>query len=161
MFYAHRSYLEEHGTPICVADISQHRFIVQCDEKGKWLISEKHFFPGIPPTGLLALRCNASSTNLWSIANGLGIGVLPTHVEAMCRGAVPVDLVPAFPVDIWIIYHADAKKVARVRKASEWLTQAFDSRRFPWFRDEFVHPRKCSQLTRGETLQNLAMVPGR
>ena len=69
MFYAHRSYLEEHGTPICVADISQHRFIVQCDEKGKWLISEKHFFPGIPPTGLLALRCNASSTNLWSINN--------------------------------------------------------------------------------------------
>jgi hypothetical protein len=28
MFYAHRSYLEEHGTPICAADISQHRFIV-------------------------------------------------------------------------------------------------------------------------------------
>ncbi|MEY4965981.1 MAG: hypothetical protein RL274_1564 [Pseudomonadota bacterium] len=79
----------------------------------------------------------------------------------MRRGAVPVDLVPAFPVDIWITYHADAKKVARVRKAIEWLTQAFDSRRFPWFRDEFVHPRKFSQLTRGETLQNLAMVPGR
>lgn len=161
MFYAHRSYLEEHGAPASVADLRKHRFVIQSDAKGKWLISEKHFFPGISPAGLLALRCNVSTTNAWSILSGLGIGVLPTYSEVIGTGLVALDLVPAFPVDIWITYHADAKRIARVRKTIEWLTQAFDPRRYPWFRDEFIHPRKFSQHYKGESVQKAAFTPGR
>ncbi len=56
---------------------------------------------------------------------------------------------PPYPLDVWITYHADAKKSPRVRKAIEWLTDAFDPRRHPWFRDEFIHPRKFARAQKG------------
>jgi DNA-binding transcriptional LysR family regulator len=88
------------------------------------------------------VRTNAGSANGWSIIHGAGIGLLPTYVEAVHGDMVALDLAPAFPLDIWITYHADAKIIPRVRRTIEWLTEAFDPRLHPWFRDEFVHPRK-------------------
>jgi hypothetical protein len=35
----------------------------------------------------------------------------------------------------------DAKKVARVKHMVDWIGQLFDSRKYPWFRGEFVHSR--------------------
>jgi DNA-binding transcriptional LysR family regulator len=146
MFYAHRSYLDVHGTPASPADLLGHRFVAQCDDKGRWVASEKHFFPD--HAGLVAVRVNAGSANLAAIVGGAGIGVLPTYVEAVRDDLVMLDVAPSYPIDIWITYHADAKKIPRVQKTIEWLTLAFDPRRHPWFRDEFVHPRKFAKQSR-------------
>lgn len=142
MFYAHRSYLEAHGTPTSMADLAGHRFILQYDAQGQWIASERHYFPAGMPSGLVKLRVNAGSANGFSIINGAGIGLLPTYIEALSADMVPLDLVPSYPMDVWITYHADAKKIPRVRKTIEWLTETFDPRLNPWFRDEFIHPRK-------------------
>lgn len=140
MLYAHRSYLQTHGAPASHADLSNHRFILQYDAQDKWVAPERHFFPdGIPR---LSVRTNVGSANGWSIIHGAGIGLLPTYVDAQHADMVPLDLVPAYPIDIWITYYADAKRIPRVRKTIEWLTRTFDPRLYPWFRDEFVHPRK-------------------
>ena len=37
-------------------------------------------------------------------------------------------------------YHADAKKMQRVATVIDWVRGCFDPNRFPWFRDEFIHP---------------------
>ena len=148
MYYAHRSYLEAHGTPGSIKDLENHGLVVQCDAAGKWVVIEPHFLPG----GVLpkvSVRPNVGSANGWAIIHGAGIGVLPTYVEAICGDLVMLDLVPPFAHDIWITYHADAKKSPRVRKAIEWLTDAFDPRRHPWFRDEFIHPRKFARAQKG------------
>ena len=147
MFYAHRSYLEAHGTPAGIADLAGHRFILQYDAQRRWIVSERYFFPaGVPP---LSVRTNVGSTNGWSIIHGAGIGLLPTYIEAVHADMVALDLAPPYPLDIWITYHADAKKTPRVRKAIEWLTRAFDPRLHPWFRDEFIHPRKFTRSHKG------------
>jgi DNA-binding transcriptional LysR family regulator len=146
MFYAHRSYLDAHGTPASISDLSGHRLISQYDVLDTWVAAERYFFPNGTPK--LSVRTNVGSANVSAILNGAGIGVLPTYVGAMHRDLVALDMAPSYPIDIWITYHADAKKSPRVRKAIEWLTQAFDPRRYSWFRDEFVHPRKFAKQSR-------------
>jgi DNA-binding transcriptional LysR family regulator len=112
------------------------------------VVAEPHFFPGgVLPR--LSVRPNAGSANGWAIIQGAGIGILPTYAEAICSDLVMLELVPAFAYDVWITYHADAKKSPRVRKTIAWLTDAFDPRRHPWFRDEFIHPRKFARAHKG------------
>jgi DNA-binding transcriptional LysR family regulator len=146
MFYAHGSYLEAHGMPAGISELSSHRVILQYDAQDKWVAGERYFFPNGAPQ--LSVRVNAGSANLGAILSGAGIGILPTYAEAICSDLVALDLVPPFPLDIWITYHTDAKKSPRVRKTIEWLTQIFDPRRHPWFRDEFIHPRKFTKQSR-------------
>ena len=51
-------------------------------------------------------------------------------------------------------YRADAKRIARIRQTIEWIVQAFDPRRFPWFRDEFIHPDRLADLYKGPPVEN-------
>ena len=44
--------------------------------------------------------------------------------------------------DIWLTYHPKARNIRRVRAAIDWLREAFDPVRYPWFREEFVPPDK-------------------
>jgi hypothetical protein len=37
----------------------------------------------------------------------------------------------------------------------DWLIDAFDPKRFPWFRDEFIHPRDLPREYRGAPITNL------
>ena len=39
-------------------------------------------------------------------------------------------------------YHPDARALRRVSIFMDWLKTLFDSKRYPWFADEFVHPRE-------------------
>ena len=142
MFFAAPAYIQAHGRPTSLSDLAGHRFVVQSDDQGRWLESEKKFLPGLSPEGLIVVRPNASSANVMAVVHGAGIGVLPTYAATVYPELMPLDLAPPQPLDIWITYHADAKKIARVRRTIDWVTRCFDPRHHPWFRDEFIHPRK-------------------
>ena len=43
----------------------------------------------------------------------------------------------------------------RVKRIIDWITESFNPRRFPWFRDEFIHPDKLAEAYHGEPLANL------
>ena len=49
--------------------------------------------------------------------------------------------------------HPDVRSVARVATFIDWLRTLFDPKRYPWFGDQFIHPREFaaanhhSQLT--------------
>ena len=60
-----------------------------------------------------------------------------------------------FSFDIWLTYHPDAVRIPRVRRMVDWLIDAFDPRRFPWFRDEFIHPKDLPREYRGAPIVNL------
>lgn len=77
-----------------------------------------------------------------AVVHGAGIGILPTYAASIYPELVLLDIAPPQPLDIWITYHADAKRIARIRRTIEWVTRCFDPRLYPWFRDDFVHPRK-------------------
>jgi hypothetical protein len=98
-----------------------------------------------------------SSAHYWAIAKGAGIGWLPTYAGAIGARVAPIDLGLdlLFAFDIWLTYHPDANRIPRIRKTIDWIIASFDSKEFPWFGDEFLHPNDMPQQYRGAPLVNL------
>ena len=152
MLFAARSYLDAHGTPATAQDLLQHRFSVLADEEGRWEEAYRRFFGDVSPQGVVMLRNTSSTGHFWSILKGAGIGALPTYAQAVGANLFPLNFPVVEKHDIWLAYHPDAKRIARVRRTIEWLIQCYDPRRFPWFRDEFVHPDRFAQIYKGGPL---------
>jgi len=155
MFFAAKSYLDTYGYPESISDLQRHRLVVQSDDDKRWRELYDKLFPGVPPVGFVSLRSNVSSAHYWSIAKGAGIGMLPTYAQAIGAQLVPLHLGVVQPIEIWMTYHPEAKRIARVKRIIDWITESFNSRRFPWFRDEFIHPDKLAEAYHGEPLANL------
>jgi len=152
LLFAARSYLDAHGTPATAEDLKQHRFSVLADEEGRWEESYRRFFGEISPQGMVMLRNTSSTGHFWSVLKGAGIGALPTYGQAIGANLVPLNFPVVEKHDIWLVYHPDSKRIARIRRTIDWLAQCYDPRRFPWFRDEFVHPDLFSQTYKGGPL---------
>jgi DNA-binding transcriptional LysR family regulator len=150
------SYVEIYGMPKSAEDIRQnHRVVIQEAEqtKGREMYNK---YAGREQLGFVAMRNNVSTAHLWSIAKGAGIGWLPTYVPALGDPLIPLDIGVKFELDIWLAYHPDAKKIARVRQLIDWTVQSFDGRKYPWFSDEFVHPKDLQKAYKeAEPLVNL------
>jgi DNA-binding transcriptional LysR family regulator len=150
------SYVDIYGMPKDEHDIRQnHRIVLQDAEqtKGKEMYDK---YAGREQLGFVAMRNNVSTAHLWAISKGAGIGWLPTYVTALGDPLIPLDMDFKFELDIWLAYHPDAKKISRVRQLIDWTVQSFDGRKYPWFRDEFVHPRNLQKAYKeAEPLVNL------
>jgi len=155
VLFAAASYLQTFGTPKAPQDLANHRILIQADDNVQWRKLYDRLFPGLPAVGLVALRTNVSSAHYWSIAKGAGIGVLPTYAQAIGAQLVPLDLGVHETVDIWLTYHPDARRIARISRMIDWAIKAFSPQKFPWFRDEFIHPDELAAAYRGEPLVNM------
>jgi DNA-binding transcriptional LysR family regulator len=153
--FASESYLQTFGHPKSTQDLARHRILIQSDDNAQWKQLYDRVFPGLPIVGLVALRTNVSSAHYWSIAKGAGIGVLPTYAKAIGAQLVPLDLGIHQTVEIWLTYHPDARRIARVSRMIDWAIKAFSPQKFPWFRDEFIHPDELGKVYRGEPLVNM------
>jgi DNA-binding transcriptional LysR family regulator len=144
------SYVEIYGMPKGPDDIRQnHRVVLQDAEqtKGKEMYDK---YAEREQLGFVAMRNNVSTAHLWSI------GWLPTYVPALGDPLIPLDIGVKFELDIWLAYHPDAKKIPRVRQLIDWTVQSFDGRKYPWFSDEFVHPKDLQKAYKeAEPLVNL------
>lgn len=155
MPYASRSYIDAYGTPKHLEEMLEHRVVLQMSEQTTTQEVFADLADGIQQEGLVAMRTNVSSAHYWAIAKGAGIGWLPTYASAIGAKIVPLDLDLQFSFDIWLTYHPDAKRIPRVQRSIEWLIESFDPRHFPWFRDEFIHPKDLPKEYKGEPLVNL------
>ncbi len=153
--FASESYLTTYGTPKTKMDLLHHRILIQSDDSQQWQELYDRLFPGVDPANLVAMRTNVSSAHYWSIAKGGGIGVLPTYGLAIGAPLVPLDLGIHESVDIWLTFHPDAKRIRRVARLIDWAVQAFSPKKFPWFRDEFIHPYQLEKAYKGEPLVNM------
>jgi DNA-binding transcriptional LysR family regulator len=145
MLFAAPSYIETYGTPKSVADLVNHRILIQSNDNEQWRELYDKLFPGIRASELIALRTNVSSGLYWSIAKGGGIGVLPTYAHWIGAPLIPLDLDVYEYMDIWLTYHPDAKNIPRVSRLIDWVIQSFSPEKYPWFRDEFIHPLKLAE----------------
>lgn len=153
MAFASRAYLARHGRPKDFAAITSHKLVLQVAEQPDLLAFER-VFPGMPQVGFVAIRTNTSSAHFWAVLNGAGIGVLPTYV-APWRLVEPVDLNLRFAYDISLVYHPDLAKIPRMRLVIDWLAESFSSKRYPWFSDDFIHPRDLPDDVSGLSLAAL------
>jgi len=155
--YAAKAYLERYGTPRTIEELLRHRICIQVAQQvADTMPGYEHLFPGVPQPGFVAIRNNVSSAHYWSIAKGAGIGLLPTYATAIGAAVTPVDIPGIyFPSDIWLAYHPDAGRIPRVRRLIDWVIESFDPQKFPWFRDELIHPKDLPKSLEGEAAANM------
>jgi DNA-binding transcriptional LysR family regulator len=155
MFWASKQYIEKHGAPQTAAELIKHRLVLQFADQIAAKETFESFFPGVPERDLLVMKTNVSSANYWAVANGAGIGVFPSYAIALGGKLIPLEVELNRPLDIWLSYHAGSGRIPRVRHMIDWLIEAFNPARFPWFKEEFVHPHEFENSYVGEPLTQL------
>jgi DNA-binding transcriptional LysR family regulator len=154
--FAGQSYIDTYGTPKTLDELfKHHRIVLQVAEQTAMQELYDKVAPGVPQVGFVALRTNVGSAHYWAIAKGAGIGWLPTYAAAIAARIIPVELDLRFQFDVWLTYHPDVDRIPRVRRMIDWLIAAFDPRKYPWFRDEFIHPVDLPKDLRGAPVINL------
>lgn len=153
--FASQAYIDTYGTPKTLEELFKHRVVLQVAEQTAMQEIYDRVAPGVPQVGFVSLRTNVGSAHYWAIAKGAGIGWLPTYARALSARVVPVPLDLRFTFDVWLTYHPDANRIPRVRRMIDWLIDAFDSKKYPWFRDDFIHPSELAKEYRGPPLVNL------
>ena len=154
-FFAGQKYLETHGAPRSLEEMRRHRLVLQVADEAAAKEAFESVFPGYAQRDLLVMKTNVSSANYWAVANGAGIGVFPTYALALGGKLVPLDVDLRWSFDIWLSYHATSGRIPRVRQMIDWLIEAFNPAKYPWFRDEFIHPRELKAVYMGAPLTHL------
>lgn len=158
--FASKQYAENYGLPESLTDLSHHRIVYQKGTQIEEGALQRML--GIPSIeSIVALRTNTSTAHACAIDLGIGIGGLPTYIAALGTRLIPLDIDLRHAVDIWMTYHPDARSVSRVSFFIDWLRTIFDPKRYPWFGDEFIHPRDLSLVDApkmNETLLNLPIL---
>lgn len=137
--FAAQRYLDTYGVPRSKTDVMDHRLVDQVGpqlDQGAW-----PRYLGIEDIeGVVGIRTNSSAAHFSAIHGGAGIGGLPTYATVLFSDLVPIDVGIHHRMDIWMTYHPDARRTPRIATMIDWLVASFDASKFPWFRDEFIHP---------------------
>lgn len=120
--YAHRRYVDRHGTPGSAAELARHA-VIGFDQ-------ENAFTRSLRARGLaldrkmFALRTDSDLAQLAALRAGCGIGACQSGIARRDPDLIPV-LPAAFSLklEIWVAMHADLRRSARCRIVSEALTQ--------------------------------------
>jgi DNA-binding transcriptional LysR family regulator len=147
--FASQKYLETYGTPRTLSDMAKHRLVLQIPDEETAKRAEEtmeRIFSGSVEHPLMTIKTNISSTNYFAVANGAGIGILPTYACALGGALIPLDLDPHWSFDIWLSYHSTSGRITRVRQMIDWLIEAFNPAKYPWFRDDLIHPREFNAV---------------
>jgi DNA-binding transcriptional LysR family regulator len=155
MFHASQKYLDTFGTPRTVEELLGHRLVVQVADEAASKEVFENLFPGQTPRDLVVMKTNVSNANYWAIANGAGIGVLPTFAGMLGGKMIPLDIDLRWSFDIWLSFHPSSGRIPRMRHMIDWLVETFNSAKYPWFKDEFLHPRELKAVYMGEPLTHL------
>jgi DNA-binding transcriptional LysR family regulator len=112
--FAHRRYLETHGTPRSLADMARHS-VIGFDKETPFIQALRR--GGLPLTrDLFALRTDADLAQLAALRAGFGIGVTQLGI-----GRREPDLVPLLPgalkfeLEMWLAMHKDLRGTKRMR----------------------------------------------
>ncbi len=139
MPFASDQYLRQYGLPLTIDDLHGHQFIQQ-DSPGTRADAVNMFLTPDLARKIIAIRVSSSFSHYWAVANGVGIGALPTYARAITRRVRPLDLPIRLRFELWLSYRREARHSQPVQQVVQWLRDSFDGSRYPWFADHFVHP---------------------
>lgn len=134
---ASEAYIAQHGNPRSIAELAEHRFILQVGSSiSHAVFLEDKLKQSLPYSRMTTLT--SSSGNYLTIERGAGIGFLPTFVLAATSTIKPVRIGLHHSVDFWLAYHEGGRKNPRLNETLEWLLRQFHPKTNPWFRHEFI-----------------------
>lgn len=120
--YAHRRYVDRHGTPASATDLGSHA-LIGFDQENAFIRSVRA--RGIAlDRRMFALRTDNDLAQLAALRAGFGIGACQVGIARRDSDLVPVlQSAFSFKLGIWIAMHADLRSSPRCRIASEALAQ--------------------------------------
>jgi DNA-binding transcriptional LysR family regulator len=140
MLFTSEAYLNKYGMPASMNDLSDHR-LVMLSAPGVKSEAASLFFGEDGARQLVAARFNTGHSLLGAIANGIGIGALPTYAGAISSRLIPLDVPVSLKFELWLSFDRSGASSLPVREAINWAHRCFDTARYPWFSDGFIHPR--------------------
>jgi DNA-binding transcriptional LysR family regulator len=153
LLYASDSYLEVYGSPGSFEEAHSHRFILH-DAPGLRSDLASLFIGETSASQLNQITVNTSHSLYRAVADGVGIGALPTYVRAITRKVKPINLAFQLKFDLWLSYDGRMKDSTALRHTADWLRECFDSDEYPWFSEHFIHPENLeSRLITANVVQ--------
>lgn len=119
--YAHRQYLERHGTPQTLADLAQHA-LIGFDQETPFIRSAGKALQGLLDRNSFTLRSDSDLAQ-WALLQA-GAGITMCQVPLARRHPNLVRLLPehfSLPLETWITMHEDLRHSPRCRVAFDAL----------------------------------------
>jgi DNA-binding transcriptional LysR family regulator len=154
--HASRDYLSTYGVPRTYAELVEHRIVRHTaarEQKNTWNKKAE----ALSELAGAHLVTNSSAAMFHAVRTGVGIGNLPTYVDAFADELVMLDFEPLSRPTLWLRHHPGTVRHERVRRVKDWLLRVFDSTDRPWFRSEFVHPREFARFMGGSPQSQLPL----
>lgn len=137
--FASPEYVRLYGKPRTLAEVADHRVIhhtAQTRQPDTW-------HPKAAALQTLwnsQIETNSSAAVVTAVRAGAGIAALPTGALTVAPELVMIGDGPMAKLTLWLVHHAEAAKVERLRRVIDWLGRIFDNRENPWYREEYVPP---------------------
>jgi DNA-binding transcriptional LysR family regulator len=140
MLFASEAYIAKYGMPSSINDIRDHRLVL-LSAPGIKSDAVSLFFGEDGARQLVAAKFNTGHSLLGAIAKGIGIGALPTYAGAISARLIPLEIPISLKFELWLSFDRSGASSLPVREAINWAHRCFDQALYPWFSDEFIHPR--------------------
>ncbi|WP_224991455.1 LysR family transcriptional regulator [Acinetobacter pittii] len=122
--YAHRDYIQRKGSPICLADLSQHDLIGP-DRNLLEREMMRIFLPEIK-NEQFKIRTDSHPAQFSAVKAALGVGFIQCPIANQCPELV--QLLPDLEIqryDLWLVIHEDFRQIPKIRALFDYLAQAF------------------------------------
>jgi DNA-binding transcriptional LysR family regulator len=147
-------YIARHGMPETLEDLDRHRFVFHVSpQSSDRQIVERAIGKQLRREQCIDLR--NSSAHYMTIEHGEGIGFLPSYGFAIGAKTMPLNLPLRYSLGIWLCFHELSRSIPRVSLAIDWLIAIFDPKLYPWFRREFVPPKRFSLMISEQGIEPL------
>jgi len=112
-FFAHRRYLERHGTPSALANLSAHR-LIGFDRQSAYVRAMTKRYPILDPAGF-AFKADSNLAQLAAIRAGMGIGLCQRPLGLANPDLVHLLPEIGLPLGTWVAMHENLKTSPRCR----------------------------------------------
>ncbi|AZN72075.1 LysR family transcriptional regulator [Georhizobium profundi] len=120
-FYASRGYVAEHGIPQAIEELRQHRLIGYVED----LVFSRvlNFAEELPRDVRATFEISSAVGQAEAVRSGAGIGILHDFTARHDPDFVHVLRGHIFKRAYWIVYHENARGVARVKAVSDFVME--------------------------------------
>ena len=144
--FVSEGYRNLYGIPTSLSELKSHRIIKQSAPQ----VDDTAYARILGLTsleGVVGIKTNSSIGVLYAVEKGAGIGFLPSSSIALGAPLVAVDMDGfSHHADLWLTYHKEFRNSDRHKIVIDWIKKIFDSKTYPCFRDEFIHPNDLVPL---------------
>lgn len=119
--YAARAYLDRHGTPATLADLSAHRLVGYVDDL--LFTRSLDYTAEFIRDWRSSVMVSSAMGQTEAVRAGAGIGILHAFMAVADRGLVPVLPEHSLTRSYWTVVHEDLRNIRRVALVAEFLSE--------------------------------------